>query len=182
MTFFPLWMTFFPLWMTFFRAATGGRINRAATGGRPYEKNDSVEMVGHNHMDIDLNARIMRRQLIPRRLHHSARIVQTYFTIRKAPEKAFSSLHAHRNEIGPFRGIVIPLKADRAPMMYLGIESHPLSLHGSSKPTPHYVYVFILMKYHLSDTYHEYTPPFPLSTARIFQEDFTCANHKTGQA
>ncbi len=50
---------------------------RAATGGRPYQNDDAVDVVGHDGIPVDLYARIENRQFIPNRLHHPPRVAET---------------------------------------------------------------------------------------------------------
>ena len=109
---------------------------KAGTGACPYDPYDSVEMVGHNHVAINFDTRVMIRQRLPCRLHQSPCIVQEHFPFPDLPEQGLPPLRAHRHKIRPgLRVIVIP-QADGPATMNVRIVFHLAPHLSPTTPAP----------------------------------------------
>ena len=97
---------------------------RAATGGRPYEDDDSMDVVGHDGKPVDVHARIENRQFGPDRFYHLAGVVQLHLAVNNLAEEAGAGLGDDGDEIGPGLGVIVSLEADGMAVVFVRVVSH----------------------------------------------------------
>ena len=128
-----------PLWLPFFiRAGTGTCPYRlpvliwAGTGACPYgvggQHDNGVDVIGHHHEGIRLDAGVMVRQFVPCGLHHLASVIQTHFAANDVPEETRVILRADGHEIGPRLGVIVVDQANRPTVMFLRVILHSVFL------------------------------------------------------
>lgn len=87
-------------------------LGRAATGGRPYDDDNSVDVVGHYDEFINIDAWIIGWYFIPNLLNHITCSIQPHLPVHDFPKQAFSILGADGHEIGPGLGIIVSPQPD----------------------------------------------------------------------
>ncbi len=85
---------------------------------------DSVNVIGHDHERVQLDAGEMAGNVIPARLNQFATFVQPYLTAGHLPEQAFPTVRADRHEIRAGLRVVVPFQPNGLAMPPLGIAPH----------------------------------------------------------
>jgi hypothetical protein len=100
------------------------------------QHHNPMHMIGHHHKLINIHTRIALWQFIPHLLHHPSGLGQPHLPVHDLPQQAFPILRAHRHEIRPRLGIIIPAKADGTPAVPTWIVPHrPLLVVYQSEET-----------------------------------------------
>ena len=79
----------------------------------PYDGNNPMNMIGHDHAFIHFYIGEMDQDIIPTFLDHPPRIIQPHFPIHDFAEQTFPILGADGDEIRPVLGIIVSMQTDR---------------------------------------------------------------------
>lgn len=87
-----------------------------------------MDVVGHDHKCIGTDVGEFSIQLIPPSVYHSPGIVSVHCSIHDFSEQAGMRLRADGDEIRSRLGIIVPIEADAAPMVFFRIVRHIYTL------------------------------------------------------
>ena len=97
-----------------------GKPRKRAGKPRPYEY-DTVEMVRHNDVCVQINNRKMMLCFVPNITNDHPCVIQPHFVIYNIPEYPFPILCAYRYKIRPCPGIIIFLQPKGTAVMNIWI-------------------------------------------------------------